>query len=117
MGVIDTAKEAVQLVQKIDNIQLYRTILDLQSDALKIVDENSKLRDQVKELEAAFAIKDSLIFENNSYFVVKETGREGPYCTLCWDKDRKLVRLHKDEQDWWWCVIHQKERNYAYVSV
>jgi len=34
MGVIDTAKEAVQLVQKIDNIELYQKILDLQSDAL-----------------------------------------------------------------------------------
>src|SRR5688500_13565078 len=101
MGVIDTAKEAVQLVQKIDNIELYRKILELQSDALKMVDENSNLRDKVKELEGAFAIKDTLVFEDNSYFVVKESGKEGPYCSLCWDKDRKLVRKHKDDHNWW----------------
>lgn len=116
MGVIDTAKEAVQLVQKIDNIELYRTILDLQSDALKTVEENSKLRDRIKELETAFAIKDTLVFEDNSYFVVKDSSKDGPYCTICWDTDRKLVRKHKDEQNWWWCLIHQKERKYAYVA-
>ena len=112
MGVLDTAKDAVQLVQKIDNIELYRKILDLQSDALKMVDDNAKLRDRIKELEAAFAIKDSLVFENNSYFVRKDTVQDGPYCTLCWDTDRKLVRLHKDDHDWWWCLMHQTERKY-----
>jgi hypothetical protein len=113
MGVIDTAKEAVQLVQKIDNIELYQKILDLQSDALKIVEENSTLRGKVKELEQAFAVKDTLVFEDNAYFVIKESSKEGPYCTLCWDKDRTLVRKHKDDHDWWWCLIHQKERKYA----
>jgi hypothetical protein len=44
MGILDTAKEAVQLVQKIDNLELYKTILDLQSDALKVMEENGRLR-------------------------------------------------------------------------
>ncbi len=61
MGVLDTAKEAVQLVQKIDNIELYQQILDLQSDAIKVVEENSKLREQIKSLEEALKIKDTLV--------------------------------------------------------
>jgi hypothetical protein len=112
MGVLDTAKEAVQLVQKIDNIELYRQILDLQSEALKVVEENGKLKEQVKSLEEAWIIKDSLVFENNGYFVMKGGEKDGPYCTLCWDTDRKLVRMHKDEHGWWWCLLHQKERHY-----
>jgi hypothetical protein len=115
MGVIDTAKEAVQLVQKIDNIELYRKILDLQSDALKMVEDNGKLRDRIKELETAFAIKDTLTFEDNHYFVVKDGTKDGPFCTLCWDNDRKLVRKHKDENNWWWCLIHQKAKSYVKI--
>jgi hypothetical protein len=116
MSVIDTAKEAVMLVQKIDNIELYRKILDLQSDALKMVEENGKLKEEIKELEKAFQIKDQLIFENNHYYVLKDDSKDGPYCTYCWDKDRKLVRLHKDDHDWWWCLIHQKEKSYIYFA-
>jgi hypothetical protein len=113
MSVIDTAKEAVMLVQKIDNIELYKKILDLQSDALKLVEENGKLEGEIQELEEAFKIKDTLLFEDNHYYI-KEP-KDGPFCTLCWDKERKLVRLHKDDHDWWWCLIHQKARNYFQV--
>jgi hypothetical protein len=112
MGVLETAKDAVMLVQKIDNIELYKKILDLQSDALKMVEENGKLRGEVHRLEEAFKIRDTLVFENNHYYGVKDDTKEGPYCTYCWDQDRKLVRLHKDDHDWWWCLIHQKEKHY-----
>ena len=115
MGVIDTAKEAVQLVQKIDNIELYRKILDLYADAQKMVQDNGKLRDRIKELETALAIKDTLVFEDNHYFVVKDGTKDGPYCTLCWDTDRKLVRKHKDDHDWWRCLLHEEERGYLEV--
>lgn len=95
---------------------MYRKILDLQADALKMVEENSKLRDRIKELETAFAIQGTLVFEDNHYFVSKDGTKDGPFCTLCWDNDRRLVRKHKDEKDWWWCLIHEKKRNYVYVT-
>lgn len=112
MGILDTAKEAVQLVQKIDNVELYKTILDLQSDALKVMEDNAELREQNKALEEAFKIKDTLVFENNAYFTVHEEKKAGPYCTYCWDKERQLVCLHKDEKNWWWCLIHQKQKRH-----
>jgi hypothetical protein len=28
------------------------------------------------------------------YFLKKKGREEGPYCTGCWDKNKKLVRLH-----------------------
>jgi len=115
MSVIDTAKEAVMLVQKIDNIDLYKKILELQSDALKMVEENGKLHDRIRELETGLAIKDTLTFEDNHYFVVKNGTKDGPFCTLCWDNDRKLIRKHKDDHDWWWCLIHEKKRSYLQV--
>ena len=113
MGVIDTAREAITLVQKLDNVELLQKILALQSDALKMVEENGELKTKVRELEEAFKIKDSLVFENNSYYIGEK--KDGPYCSLCWDTDRRLVHLHKDEANWWWCLIHQKEKHYLKV--
>jgi hypothetical protein len=74
-------------VQKIDNLELYKTILDLQSDALKVMEENGRLRERNKVLEEAFKIKDTLVFEDNVYFTVNEGEKAGPFCTYCWDKE------------------------------
>jgi hypothetical protein len=39
MGLIENVKDVVSLVQKMDNIDLYRKILDLQADALRLTTE------------------------------------------------------------------------------
>ena len=40
-------KEAVGLFQKIDNIDLYRKILDLQAEVIALVQENTELKQRV----------------------------------------------------------------------
>ena len=108
MGVLDTAKEAVQLVQKIDNIELYKQILDLQSEIIKVVEENTHLKEQVKSLQETMKIKDSLSFEDNSYWIEKDGVKNGPFCTHCWDREGMLVRLHQDKTKHWFCITHGK---------
>lgn len=111
MGLLDNAKEAVQLVQKIDNIELYRKILDLQADALKMVEENATLKNQIKSLEEKLKIKDSLTFENNDYWIKREDGsKDGPFCTHCWDREQKLVRLNLRGDEVWSCHTHPRPK-------
>ena len=38
MGVIDNVREAVKLVQQIDNLELYRALLNLQSELMPLVE-------------------------------------------------------------------------------
>lgn len=83
MGVLDTLKETVGLIQKVDNIELYRRMLDLQAQVQALVDDNRSLKERL-------AIRDQLSFRENSYF----RGDEGPYCSPCWDTRGILVRLH-----------------------
>jgi ClpP class serine protease len=93
MSVLDTAKQVVELVQKADNIELYRKILDLQAELLKLVDDNGALRDQVKALREQLVLKANLRFRGNRYWSVREDGKEeGPFCPTCWDIDQRLVR-------------------------
>jgi len=34
-----------------------------------------------------------LIFENNAYWIKKNKKREGPYCSRCYDVDKKFIHF------------------------
>lgn len=99
MGVYSTLKEtikdAVSLAQKSDNIQLYKSILDAYNAAIDLMSENADLKERIKGLEMQKVTDDKLEFNNNAYWIKREDGTiDGPYCSKCWDVDKKLVRLH-----------------------
>ncbi len=85
MGIVDTLKETVGLIQKVDNIDLYQKMLELQTQTVALVEENRALRDRL-------AVRDQLAFRRNAYW----RGDDGPYCSRCWDDETKLIRLHDD---------------------
>jgi hypothetical protein len=83
VGVIETTKEAISLIQKFDNIELMR-MLNLQTQVVALEEENRALKQKL-------ATKERLVFRKNAYWM----GDEGPFCSRCWDTDAKLVRLHR----------------------
>jgi len=87
MGIVENIKETAKLIQKIDNIDLYRRILDLQAEVMELVDENRRLKEQLQ-------VRSELTFDKGAYWLGKdEKTRDGPFCSRCWDVDRKLVRI------------------------
>lgn len=97
MGIYDVAKDALSIAQKADNIHLYQKILEIQALALDLQNDNSKLIEEIKKLKNDEEIDSKLIFKNNSYYMKNNEKEDGPFCSMCWDKDRKLVRMHKDD--------------------
>ena len=94
MGVVDNIKEITGLIQKIDNIELYRKILDLHAEVLGLVDENRGLRDKVQALEGRLAVRENLVFQGSVYIIRNDDGSsKGPFCTGCWDGKNLLARL------------------------
>ena len=90
MGLIDTVKDVVLLVQKTDNVELLKNVLSLQSQAVDIQIENQALRDKVKALEERLAFAGTLRFEPPLYYA----GDDGtPYCARCWEADRRAIHL------------------------
>jgi len=83
MGIIENVKEAVAIVQRIDNLDLYRKILDLQAEVTALVEENNALKRRL-------SVAEDLVFRENSYW---RTNGDGPFCCRCWDADSKLIRL------------------------
>jgi len=94
MSIIDDIKSVAKTIQQAGNIELYQKILDLQGQALEVVEESSKLRDENRELKEKLQIKENLKHERNSYWLDSGGKQDGPFCSRCWDVDKNLVRLH-----------------------
>jgi hypothetical protein len=95
VSVLDTIKDTVNIIQKVDNIELYRSILDIQKECMDLVEENRSLKERIGELEVEKITNDKLGVKGHCYYLKKDDGElDGPFCTTCWDKDRKLIRMH-----------------------
>lgn len=94
MGILDTAKDVITLVQKADNLELVKQVLALQNDIMKMMEENRTLKDENRTLREELQVKQTLVFRDNYYWLPNEKGGEdGPFCSACQDGDHKLVRM------------------------
>lgn len=94
MGIIETAKEAVSLVQKLDNIELIRKLVELQQQCYDLVLENNGLKEKVTSLEQALSTQRALQFRNNAYWLSDQDDEQsGPMCSTCWDAKRLTIRM------------------------
>jgi regulator of replication initiation timing len=93
LGILDTVKDVITLVQKADNLELVKQVLALQNDIVKMMDENRILKDENRALEEQLQVKQTLSFHDKFYWMPKKEGTEdGPFCPTCQDVDHKLVR-------------------------
>jgi hypothetical protein len=83
VGIIDTLKDTVGLIDKVNNLDLYRKVTELQTQVIDLLEENRALKSQL-------ATREQLKFDRNTYWL----HGEGPFCSACYDKDARLVRLH-----------------------
>ncbi|TKJ38594.1 MAG: hypothetical protein CEE38_02505 [Planctomycetes bacterium B3_Pla] len=100
MGIIENAKEAVKLVQQIDNVELYRKILDLHSEAMELTEQLKKKDEMITQLRNALELKGKLVCKDSAYYLEDEKGRtDGPFCTKCFDVDKVKCRLVADNRE------------------
>lgn len=80
MRMIEDIKEAVKLVQKIDNIELYKKLLDLQAEALKFSEQLKNKDQRIEELEKALRISGNLKLKDSAYYLFDENDhmKDGP---------------------------------------
>lgn len=104
MSIIENIKSVASTVQQIDNIELYKKILDVQKEAMDLLEDNRSLREESQELKDKLKIKNDIYFERESYWFKNKNGIvEGPFCTRCWDIDKNLVRMHKSNNGYYSC--------------
>ncbi|MHC4075796.1 MAG: hypothetical protein ACYSRR_01275 [Planctomycetota bacterium] len=101
MGIIENAKDAVKLVQQIDNIELYRKILDLQAEAIELTDRLKEKDEIINQLREALELKGKFICKDSAYYIADESGKiiDGPFCTKCFDVDHTKCRLVAESKE------------------
>jgi len=95
MGMIENIKDAVKIVQKIDNIELYRKLLDLQTEAMELTQKLKEKDEKIDQLEEALKIKGKLVLRGSAYYITDDGGKllDGPFCTKCFDVDHVMCRI------------------------
>src|SRR5258708_5163621 len=94
MGIYDVLKDAGGVLKEAGKIEQYRQILEVQEKLLEMQKNIFDLESENKELREKFNVRENLIPEGDSYWIRKESGKDGPFCTCCWDTESTLVRLH-----------------------
>lgn len=97
MGVSDSIRLVQEALKEAGRIDLYSKLLEIHEKALEIQEENRELKVENSALKERLRLVGQLrLTENNSYLQYDEAGVKvgGPYCTRCWDSDRKLINLH-----------------------
>ena len=82
MNPIEQAKELVSLIQKIGDVDLYRKIVELQGEVVRLSARNVELEQKREELEAELRRKKSLRHVRSLYFADNDPI---PFCPHCWE--------------------------------
>ena len=104
MGIIETTTELAKLAQKIGNIEVYDQVISLQAQVMELMGDNMKIKDElrlageeIRKLRDDSELSKNLSFDGERYWLTKDSRKEGPFCSVCWDVDRKPVRMRTYE--------------------
>ncbi|MFH1060970.1 MAG: hypothetical protein V1797_20085 [Pseudomonadota bacterium] len=98
------------VIEKIND--LMEKLTDARLATLDLVESNSRLKKELEEVKEeakkALASFTEFEFRNEVYYRKGLEGSEaGPFCQVCWDRDKMPVRLHANEPDigGWFCKV------------
>ena len=95
MELFDTLKECVRVAQQADNVPLVRELINAQTQVLDLVDENQKLREQIKKMQETTDIAGKIERHEDAYITLADDPDKHIYCSCCWDTKKMLVQGQK----------------------
>ena len=93
MGFYDAFKDALNVAQKADNIELYRQLLDLSAQVLDLQAENARLKEENAELRKVKDLGQQIVRHKQPFISLSNDEQNIPYCAVCWAKDNKLYQM------------------------
>lgn len=100
-------QEILALLKKGLTMDAQEKIMELREAALGYQNEALELKQTVKELKEALALRDSLDWQK-PYYVRKGNNTE-KFCQRCYDADGKAIRLQELETGYWRCMECEKD--------
>ena len=96
-------QDILDLVKKGSTLEAQEKIMELREEHLSIREEVLSLREENRLLRERRDVTDGLTFERPYYWVEKNNQKDGPFCQVCWDSDKKLIRLQSRDRGAWRC--------------
>jgi len=104
MAIKETFDLVFAFVEKARNLEIKQAVLSIQEELqaqreanLALRDQNLTLKERIAELETASRQTADLQFDGKFYWLGEGATRTGPFCQVCFDRDRKRVRLPPSE--------------------
>lgn len=104
MSLFPNYKEILDLIKKGATVQAQEEIMKFREVALSLQEENMKLKETIKALEAKLSEKEKVVWEPPFYWVKEGDAKYGPFCQQCYDSESKLIRLQNAEKGAWRCT-------------
>ncbi len=86
MDIWDNAKDIYTLIKRLGNQDLLEKMADLRDQIFELREENRNLKEKLSEQESY-----DMYFEDNMYWDANK--KDGPYCSKCWDDNKKAIRM------------------------
>jgi|SRR3989338_7223746 len=117
MAIFDELKSIGKVLQEAGKIELYQQILEVQEKLLEMQKKIFDLDNENKNLKIEINLKKNLRHERDAYWLIDENeNKDGPFCTLCYDKDVKLIRIQKgDYGRFGWARCHSCHKYAKYL--
>ncbi len=100
MDIVDNAKTIYALVKKLGDLDLLEKMADLRDEIFELREENRNLKEKLAEKNNY-----EMHFKHNMYWNPDE--KDGPYCSKCWDDNKKAIRLQKQNGEYY-CPVCRK---------
>jgi len=94
MAIFDELKSVGKILQEAGKIEQYKQILEVQEKLLEMQKKITDLESENKDLKEKLTTKENLKYRNNAYWIDEKDKKEGPFCSRCWDDEKKLMRMH-----------------------
>jgi hypothetical protein len=87
---------AFKIIPMILKLNLYKELAASKKENIELAEQLSRAKKEIEELKNLIAKTGSLVFSNNAYYLFSFDGKpsDGPFCSSCWDNNKKLIHLH-----------------------
>lgn len=94
MGLYEGIKDVAKVVQQADNVELYKKLLDLGSQALDMQAEIARLYKENAELKKKREISNRVVRHELPIITLREDTQALYYCSHCWDSEEIVIQLN-----------------------
>ena len=103
MGLYEGIKDVAKVIQQADNIDLYKRLLDLGSQALDMQAEIAKLKEENEILKRRHDLTTKVQRHQGTYITLSDDSQSIRYCSNCWDCEQKLIQLNTRDYGTFFC--------------